>query len=319
MLMSLSLASAVLQNAAASAKFVPPLRGLRVTQPDALWCLEQYQQVSVKVGGGVGPMDTTYCRAGAGRGAVKLLFLHGADSNALEWRSVMRSLVGAGFDCTSLDWWSGGFTERGPIARKLANEPTPPQCWVAIRDHIHGFWKQQLDADPVVLIGTSLGGAVALDYAAYHPEAVSALVLIDAGGESYKAPSPDAVTMLAPLALQAKRLAAYIQERVPSEDVRLIALHRAQPDWLEAGAEYLRSGSYQRVVGPDLIKMVQAKTFVIWGEDDDILPVEDAAKFERDLPNCAGVTVIPGSGHSPQLDNPPFVTEALVKFLGELD
>ena len=47
--------------------------------------------------------------------------------------------------------------------------------------------------------------------------------------------------------------------------------------------------------------------------------VEDAAKFERDLPYCAGVTVIPGSGHSPQLDNPPFVTETLVNFLSELD
>tara|TARA_B100000780_G_scaffold207815_1_gene148074 strand:- start:69 stop:212 length:144 start_codon:yes stop_codon:yes gene_type:complete len=37
-----------------------------------------------------------------------------------------------------------------------------------------------------VLVGASLGGAVALDFATTHPEAVSKLILIDAGGESFK-------------------------------------------------------------------------------------------------------------------------------------
>lgn len=62
-----------------------------------------------------------------------------------------------------------------------------------------------------------------------------------------------------------------------------------------------------------------ARTLVIWGEEDDILPVEDAAAFEVDLPNCAGVTIIPGSGHSPQLDNPAPVVEAIAAFLDKVE
>ena len=91
-----------------------------------------------------------------------------------------------------------------------------------------------------------------------------------------------------------------------------------QPGWLEGGRQYLRSGSYQRAVGPDLIKMVPQKTLVVWGEKDDILPVEDAVAFERDLPDCDAVEIVAGSGHSPHLDNPDAVNEILSAWLGGL-
>jgi pimeloyl-ACP methyl ester carboxylesterase len=113
-----------------------------------------------------------------------VLFLHGADSNALEWRHVMRSLE-KDYDCCALDWWSGGFTEREQITTMLQKQDQP-QPWLPVREHIRAFWEQEI-AEPVILVGTSLGGAVALDFAAAHPEAVRALVLVDAGGQSYKA------------------------------------------------------------------------------------------------------------------------------------
>ena len=308
----------IISCALAPSPFRVPLSGLTVTNADALWALDQYQSAPVS---GVTPesIDTTFCRAGGSQKSPKLLFLHGADSNALEFRHVMRALTNDdGVECISLDWWSGGFTDRAPITAELVKQPTPPRPWTLVNKHIHAFWQQQLDAEPLILVGTSLGGAVAIDFAAAHPEAVSSLILIDAGGQSYKSPSPDAVTALAPVVLQIKRVAAFVQERLPAEDVRLVALHRSQPGWLEAGAEYLRSGSYQRRVGPELIRTVPMSTLVIWGADDDILPVEDAAAFERDLPNCAAVEVIPGSGHSPHLDNPTAVVEIFRKFLAGL-
>ena len=35
-----------------------------------------------------------------------------------------------------------------------------------------------------------------------------------------------------------------------------------------------------------------------------MLPVEDAFKYEKDLPNCVGVTLIPDAQHAPALENP---------------
>jgi len=300
-------------------RFSPPLGDLTVSGDTALWALDQYRSVTVPVtlGPSERPVATTFCRAGRrDAGTPRVLFLHGADSNALEWRHVMRSLE-KDYDCCALDWWSGGFTEREQITTMLQKQDQP-QPWLPVREHIRAFWEQEI-AEPVILVGTSLGGAVALDFAAAHPEAVRALVLVDAGGQSYKAPDPDTVSALAPVALQVKRLAAFVQQRIPSEDVRLVALHRSEPYWKAALGEYLRSGSYQRVVGPELIRTVPQRTLVVWGEDDDILPLADAHAFDRDLQDCAGVKVIAGSGHSPHLDNPAAVVGPLKSFLEQIE
>lgn len=291
--------------------------------PAASFASGQYLRADISVsapGFEATTIPTTFCEV-AGRAWLdgrKLLFLHGADSNALEWRHVMRGLSERGHQCTALDWWSGGWTDRGAITRALQLQPSPPRPWELVRAHAMSFWDQHLHGEKVVLVGTSLGGAVALDLAAAHPEAFEALVLIDAGGQSYKAPAPDVVTALAPLALTVKRIAAYLQKRSPDEAIRLVAAHRDEPDWLAAGREYLRSGSYARAVGPELIRTVQTRTLVVWGENDPILPLADAYAFERDLPDCVGVKVVPNTGHSPHLEDPGPVIEHLHEFLQSL-
>ena len=57
------------------------------------------------------------------------------------------------------------------------------------------------------------------------------------------------------------------------------------------------------------------ETLVVWGTEDDILPLEDAYAFERDLPRCAGVKEVSGSGHSPHLDQPEKVLPHLQSFI----
>ena len=94
-------------------------------------------------------------------------------------------------------------------------------------------------------------------------------------------------------------------------------MHRTQPLWLETGAEYLRSGSYERVVQPQRIKTVGARALVLWGDRDPVLNPRDAAKFGQDLPNCAAVRIVPDAGHSPQLDQPAIVEGHMRDFLRE--
>jgi len=236
-----------------AAPFAPPaVSAMNLLDADAVWAMGRFFRADVPVAapGFAATISTSFCDVPAAglRDGRKFLFLHGADSNALEWRYVMRELSERGHECTALDWWSGGWTDRGAITRALEAQPSPPRPWELVRAHTMSFCEQHFEGDRVVLVGTSLGGAVALDLAAAHPEAFEALVLIDAGGQSYKAPSPDVVTALAPVALAVKRIAAYLQKRSPDEATRLVAAHRDEPGWLEAGAQYLRSGSYARAV-----------------------------------------------------------------------
>ena len=190
--------------------FTPPGASAFAAEPeDAAWAMrETMRKVDLPVVSADGALQTTisttYCTVGgpqSGDGTTttrpKLLFIHGADSSALEWRFLLKRLGGE-FECYAVDWWSGGWTDRKAITDILKRQPSPPRPWPLVRAHVLAFWQEVMGGEPCVLIGTSLGGAVALDLASYHPEAVSKLILVDAGGVSYAAPEPDIVTALSP-------------------------------------------------------------------------------------------------------------------------
>ena len=180
------------------------------------------------------------------------------------------------------------------------------------------FWQSELGGEPVVVVGASLGGAVALDFAASHPEAVAGLVLLDAGGESYASPPAPIVSALAPVALGVKKALAFVSERAPSEELRINSLHRSEPQWAGALGAYLASGGYANRVGRALIRKLEQPTLVVWGAEDPILPLADAYAFERDLKQCVGVREVPGCGHTPQLEDPDSVALHVAQFASEL-
>ena len=48
------------------------------------------------------------------------------------------------------------------------------------RAHLHAVWRELVGGRPAVVVGTSLGGTVAMDFALHYPQAVDRLVLVDA-------------------------------------------------------------------------------------------------------------------------------------------
>jgi len=293
----------------------PPRDGGTISEADAVWAIGRLLRTDVVVDTPElqATVPTTFLRPAPADDAPLVLFLHGSDFSCLEWRSIVRSLADEGVDCVALDWYSGGWTARDEITARLQRGGVEP--WTLVRQHIHAFWQQQLAGRPVMLVGTSLGGAVAIDFASTYPEAVSSLVLIDSGGESYKAPPPDTVAALARPVLGVKRFLQTIQAKLPDDQSRIVSLHRAEPGFYDANLVYLQSGSMARRVGVERIKLVPQPTLVIWGTNDDILPLADAYAFKADLQQCVGVREVRGAGHSPHLDNPAEVLDHLRSFI----
>jgi pimeloyl-ACP methyl ester carboxylesterase len=279
-----------------------------LVEPEAVDCVMQMQLEPIEVGG-VGPVETSFVSAKAENpvDAPPVMLIHGFDSSVLEFRYVLPSLTAAGLHVEAMEWWTGGFTDRAPFLQALEADPSVTP-WDLIRKHQYAFWKKQLGDQKVTLLGASLGGAVAMDFAATHPECVDRLILMDAGGESYAQPDPFLTS------LAADPVTNLFQWRATNGLLPYPHVWSKETNWRQALRAYLKSGGYQNKVNPEFIKTVPQPTLVLWGEEDDVLPVEDASKYKEDLPNCVGVTLIPEAQHAPALENPAFVADQIIAF-----
>ena len=297
-------------SASGSVPFAPP-GSAHVLEPNAKWAFSQMRQSAIRVDGVDAPVQTSFYSTSSKSTQPGILFLHGGDSTCLEWRAVLKELSPSA-NCLAVDWWSGGWTARAPITDAIQRGAQP---WDAIKAHLHAFWQMECGGRPVHLVGTSMGGAVALDFATSFPEAVAKLVLVDAGGESYAAPPPLVGKLLAPFCPVVLKALAWALPRFGGDAGALASLHRNEPGWQEAYVAYLGSGGYELRVGPELIRTVPQPTLVIWGANDPVLDPSDATAFARDLPHCAGVRMVANAGHSPHIDDPETTAEVLASFL----
>ncbi|WP_017662818.1 alpha/beta fold hydrolase [Baaleninema simplex] len=256
------------------------------------------------------PVPTTYVKRGTG--GTPILLLHGFDSSVLEFRR-LQPLLASHRETWAVDLLGFGFTERG---EDLSFSPSD------IEAHLYGFWQAAI-AKPVVLVGASMGGAAAIDFALTYPEAVEKLVLLDSAGigtgpvvGKYLFPPLDyfaAEFLRRPGVRNNISYTAYFDKQFNSEDARCCAaLHLECDRWNRALISFTKSGGYPSFKSqlPDL----DVPTLILWGEDDKILGTKDAPEFYRLIPNRKLIW-IPCCGHVPHLERPNTTARRILEFV----
>lgn len=195
----------------------------------------------------------------------------------------------------------------------------------------------------MVLLGTSLGGGIAIDFAAAHPEAVQALVLCApqayAEGLGPLGAAPRWLARLGvrllrsvPLRQAANKMAYYDTEKFATDDaMRVGRLHTHLPNWEEGNVAFMASGGYK--LGQQAVRAVAwCPTLLVWGQDDKILDPALQERFKEDLllqpEKGGGGAEAAGSsspltefvsvgecGHCPHLEQPRKLAEAVVAFV----
>lgn len=259
-------------------------------------------------------ITTSYiCR---GEGQPPLLLLPGFDSSILEFRRLW-PLLTAVRETWAMDLLGFGFTER-PL-----KSPFSP---LAIKTHLYHFWQQTIDR-PVVLVGASMGGAAAIDFALTYPDCVQRLVLIDSAGLAVGSPLAKYALLLPGLGylatefLRSPRVRqqisrnAYFDPALASEDAQACAaLHLECPGWREALVYFTQSGGYGTFA--QQLAHLQAPTLILWGQNDRILGTADAARFEQIIPDSKLIW-IEQCGHVPHLEKPQIVAEQIFNWLDD--
>lgn len=148
-------------------------------------------------------------------------------------------------------------------------------------------------------VGHSFGAKTALYLAASRKGLVRKLVLV---GSSGLRSAPSAKVRLKRLAGSTARLAGGLGP--PGRALRQAIYDRiASDDYKQAGA---MRAILVKVVNEDLAELlpqVGASTLLVWGTDDDSVPVAHARAMERAIPD-AGLVLFEGAGHFAYLDEP---------------
>ncbi|HEY9371684.1 alpha/beta fold hydrolase [Streptomyces sp.] len=188
-----------------------------------------------------------------------------------------------------------------------------------------GSFLDALGLDRVALAGNSWSGGWALAYAQRHPERVSRLVLLASSGLDEKDP-PLWEALKLPLVgellthLGAGRDAAassvrglFVHKELATDEVVDAAWGPAAvPDNLRSVYRLERGLDWS--VTQRALPETRLPVLVVWGRQDGVLPVAQAARFGRLLPD-ARVRELDGCGHALTLDCPAPVGRLMEEFL----
>ncbi|MCY1073584.1 alpha/beta fold hydrolase [Archangium lansingense] len=176
--------------------------------------------------------------------------------------------------------------------------------------------------DRVHVVGLSLGGRVALDFALAWPERVSCLVLV-APGIQGAPPAPEENVWLTDLldserGTDARAVAeAWLESDYLASAMARPSLAPVVRQWTLDNRGSLASAHLARFLSPPAYTQLEhllAPTLVMVGDRDNPVMLRNAEVLARRVPALTRVT-LPGVGHLPNLERPDDFNRVLLDFL----
>jgi pimeloyl-ACP methyl ester carboxylesterase len=268
-----------------------------------------------------------YVEAGEPGGPL-ILLMHGFGASTFSWREVIEPLAAYGH-VVAYDRPAFGLTER-PLPGDWEAGSVSPYSEQANIGYVLGLM-DHFGAQQAILVGNSAGGRVALAVAAAHPERVRALVLVDAAANGMewnslerafflspqlRAVGPYAVRGIAGSGDASIRLAWHDPALVTEAIIAGYRLPLQVENWDRALWEFQRAGERRDLT--DDLRQMDIPALVLSGDDDRIIPVEQAIALDALLPDSQ-LVIIENCGHLPHEEKPAEFMQAVAAFLSGLD
>ncbi len=242
----------------------------------------------------------------AGAGDTTVVLIHGYGEHLLGWRGVVDPLA-ARYRVVAFDLPGFGASDK----------PAGPYTLEAMTGRVAGFVERWTDA-PRIVVGHSMGGAIAAHLALERPDLVSALVLI------------------APVGLDPGL--GQLGERLGTAGIRAIGIWEMarafitplhDPAWMAEPDDLMRydpatdtayRNSTARVLEEfdfagigERFADLKLPVLLLWGRFDPVVPAEAAPRI-LDLLPCGRLVTLP-TLHRPQVERPDTVATLLLGFI----
>jgi len=239
-----------------------------------------------------------------------VVLLHGLGANAESWQFNI-AVLAAKYRVIALDQIGFGKSDKPFLKYRIGT----------YSDFLDKFLSE-LKVEKVTLIGNSLGGWIAADYALKYPAKVEKIVLADASGlqpakgvdynfvYSLNYSTREEVRNLVKLVFYNQTLfgsEAFIDQslnvRVAAGDGYTI---NSLTDSIKRSEDFLdgRLGA------------IKQPTLIIWGKQDGLLPVSDAETFNKGI-NGSELVIFDQCGHAPQVEKAADFNKKVLEFLAK--
>jgi pimeloyl-ACP methyl ester carboxylesterase len=265
----------------------------------------------------------TYVEAGSGP---VLLLIHGIAGSLENWQAVIEPLA-RGNTVVAPDLPGHGGSAPG------AGDYSLGALAAALRDLLVA-----LGHEHATLVGHSLGGGVAMQFAYQFPELTERLILVSSGGLGPEvsvilraAALPGADTFIAATAALGNTVGTNIARGLgavglrPSTDVAEVARGYASLVDRDRRAAFLATlrgvvgTGGQRVHAGDRFYLAEGMpVLIIWGARDSIIPAQHGQNAHEAIVGSR-LEIFEGVGHLPQLEAPGLFIAALERFIAETE
>jgi pimeloyl-ACP methyl ester carboxylesterase len=258
-----------------------------------------------------------------------LLMVHGLGGSALNWMAVGQEIAES-YHVLAIDLAGFGQT---PLFSRSASVGANVEL-------VHTFIEQVV-GEPVVMMGNSMGGHIAVLEAANHPSLVTALVLVDPAipGVHVHRPEPQRLGVMAALTIPGfaeimldRRARQLGPEGLVLETLDIVCADasRVARDVVEAHVQLMRERDHlgrqngraflqaSRSIGLRMadprfwsqVAKAEAPTLIVHGSLDRLIPVAAARDLARRRPDWT-LEILEGIGHVPMMEAPSMFMDVL--------
>lgn len=263
-------------------------------------------------------MSVHYRDEGPSNDSVPFVLLHGTGASLLTWNDWATDLT-KDHRVIRLDLPAYGLT--GP---NRDNNYSMAYYAQFLREFLTKIGVSRCD-----LGGNSLGGGIAWRYTLNHPNDVRNLILIDAGGYPLQSKSVPIAFRLARVPVLKDLLVNITPRSLIEQSIRNVYADdsRVTEALIDQYMDMaLREGNRKAFISRTPTAMsdstylkiptIRQRTLVLWGAKDLLIPVENANRFHRDLPNDT-LVVMPNAGHVPMEELPRESVQIIRTFLAK--
>jgi pimeloyl-ACP methyl ester carboxylesterase len=247
-----------------------------------------------------------------------IVLIHGYTASVYVWKTAAPLLAAAGFHVFAVDLLGFGYSEK----------PSWFDYSIQAQARMISRFMNRLGIGRATVIGSSYGGAVALNLALDYPESVEKLVLVDAVcNDDVKnhpllrlASLPGVGEAMTPFLIDSKAflrmrmrgtLAKANHHMITDERIESIRRPLFAADGHHAVLATSRNWHANRLEQD--AHLINQQTLIIWGEEDTVIPIKNGYRLHDEILHSRFV-VLKDCGHVPQEEKSELFTELVSEF-----